>query len=81
MSATAVQFLHLADLVYHVRGPSRDGAVVEILLERADRILATDGGRDCDRALTGAEVDLLLAGDPPNGAAGSGPAPGLRESR
>jgi hypothetical protein len=36
---------------------------VEILLERADRILAADGGRDCKRALTDAAIDLLLAGD------------------
>lgn len=72
MSATAAQVLRLSDLVHHVRGPSRDGAVVEILLERADRVLATDGGRDCDRPLTGAEVDLLLAGEPRNG---TGPRP------
>lgn len=68
MSATAAQALRLADLVYHVQGPSCDSAVVEILLERAARMLATDGGRDCEHRLTGAEVDLLLAGDPPTGA-------------
>ena len=56
----------LSDLVRHVRGSSHeDGPIVDILLERADRILAADGGRDCKRALTNAEVDLLLAGDEP----------------
>ena len=57
--------LRLADLVRHVRGASPNGAVVDILLERADHILAADGGRDCKRVLTDAEVDLLLAGDQP----------------
>jgi len=42
---------------------------VEILLERADRILAADGGRNCKRVLTDAELDLLLAGGEPKGAA------------
>ena len=54
---------YLSNLVRHVRGSSPDGPVVEILLERADRILAADGGRDCKRALTDAAIDLLLAGD------------------
>ena len=57
--------LHLADLVRHVRGASPDGPVVDILLERAERILAKDGGRDCRRVLTDAEIDLLLSGDAP----------------
>jgi len=61
--------MRLADLVRHVRGASRDGPVVEILLERADRILAAYGGRDCKRVLSDAEIDLLLAGDEPKDAA------------
>jgi len=61
--------VRLADLVRHVRGSSPDVAVVEILLERADRILAADGGRHCERVLTNAEIDLLLAGGDPQGAA------------
>ena len=60
--------LRLADLVRHVRGTSPNGSVVDILLERADRILATDGGRDCKGVLTDAEIDLLFAGDEPKGA-------------
>ena len=40
---------------------------VGILLDRADRILAKDGGRNCKRVLKHAEVDLLLAGDEPAG--------------
>ena len=46
-----------------------DGVLVEILLKRADHILAPDGGRDCARVLTDLEIDLLLAGDPPKDAA------------
>jgi len=42
---------------------------VDILLERADSILVADGGRDCMRVLTDAEIDLLLAGDEPKDAA------------
>jgi hypothetical protein len=58
---------HLADLVREIaRG---DDALAEILWERADRILAKDCGRECNRALTDAEIDLLLAGDEPEGAA------------
>ena len=41
--------LRLADLVRHVRGTSPNGSVVDILLERADLVLATDGGRACAR--------------------------------
>jgi len=63
MSVVAAESLRLADLVRHVRGASPNGSVVDILLERADRILAKDGGRDCKRMLTDAEIDLLLAGD------------------
>ncbi|HTF32471.1 MAG TPA: hypothetical protein VK714_02085 [Myxococcota bacterium] len=69
MSVVAAEALRLIDLVRHVRGSSPDGAVVDILLERADRLLAADGGRDCKRVLTDAEVDLLLAGDDPKDAA------------
>ena len=68
MSVVAAEALRLADLVRHVRGASHDGPVVDILLERADRILAKDGGRDCKRVLTDAEIDLLLAGDEPKDA-------------
>lgn len=54
----------LDDLVRHLRGDSQDdGVLVEILLKRAGRILARDGGRNCRRVLTDAEIDLLLAGD------------------
>ena len=60
--------MRLADLMRHVRSSSEEnGPVVEILLERADRILAKDGGRNCKRVLTDAEIDLLLAGDEPKG--------------
>ena len=45
-----------------------DGPLAEILRERADRILAVDGGRECKRALTDEEIDLLLAGDEPKDA-------------
>jgi hypothetical protein len=70
--------LRLADLVRHVQGALPDGPVVDILLKRADRILAKDGGRDCKRVLTDAEVDLVLAGDEPvEEAAWTGPAPEL----
>jgi hypothetical protein len=40
-----------------------DAALAEILWERADRILTKDGGRQCKRPLTSAEIDLLLAGE------------------
>jgi hypothetical protein len=58
-------------LVRHVRSSSNEnGPILDILLERADRILAKDGGRKCKRVLlTDEEVDLLLAGDEPEGAA------------
>ncbi|HME68799.1 MAG TPA: hypothetical protein VKM54_02920, partial [Myxococcota bacterium] len=69
LSVVVTEALRLADLVRHVPGASRDGPVVEILLERADRILAKDGSRDCKRVLIDAEIDLLLAGDEPEGAA------------
>ena len=70
MSAAAAEALRLADLVRHVRGSSHEnGPIVDILLERADRILAKDGGRHCRRVLTDAEIDLLLAGDGPKDAA------------
>lgn len=61
--------MSLDDLV-SVIGSSHNGApLVEFLLERADRIPAADSGRECTRALTDAEVNLLLAGDGPEGAA------------
>ena len=60
---------YLTDLVRTVGGVPFDAHLVEILLERADRILAKDGGRYCKRALSDAEIDLLLAGDQPEGAA------------
>ncbi|HME69106.1 MAG TPA: hypothetical protein VKM54_04475 [Myxococcota bacterium] len=67
---TAAEVVHLADLVRHVRRSSNEnGPIVDILLERADRMLAKDGGRKCKRVLTDEEVDLLLAGDEPEGAA------------
>jgi hypothetical protein len=69
MSVVAAEALRLADLVRHVRGTSPEGPVVDILLERADRILAADGGRACKRVLTDAEIDLLLAGNHPEDAA------------
>jgi len=70
MSVTAAEGVHLADLVRHVRGSSNEnGPIVDILLERADRMLAKDGGRKCKRVLTDEEVDLPLAGDEPEGAA------------
>jgi hypothetical protein len=70
MNVTAAEAVHLADLVRHVRSSSNEnGPIVDILLERADRILAKDGGRKCKRVLTDEEVDLLLAGDEPEGAA------------
>ena len=56
----AADALRLNDLVRIVGGVPFDGKLVEILLERADRALAGDGGRDCKRALTEAEVDILL---------------------
>jgi len=52
---------HLGDLV-RMLAPD-GGPLAEIILERADRILAKDGGRECKRRLTDEEVDLLLAGD------------------
>jgi hypothetical protein len=60
---------HLSDIVRTVGGSPFDPDLVEIFLERADRILAADGGRDCKRVLTDAEIDLLLAGDEPKDAA------------
>ena len=61
---TTAEGLRVADLVRHVRTSlEEDGPFVEILLERADRILVADGGRTCTRILTNEEVDLLLAGD------------------
>ena len=60
----------LDDRVRHLRGASQeDGPLVEILLKRAGRILARDGGRNCRRVLTDAEIDLLLAGDQPESVA------------
>jgi hypothetical protein len=61
--------LRLADLVRLVQGGLPNGPVVDILLERADRILAKDGGRDCKRVLSDEEIDLLLAGNKPKDAA------------
>jgi hypothetical protein len=58
---------HLPDLVHQVAQDDR--ALAEILWERADRILARDGGRECKRILTDAEIDLLLAGGEPKDAA------------
>jgi hypothetical protein len=55
--------MRLTDLVRTVGGVPFDLHLVEILLERADRILAADGGRDCKRVLTCAEIDQLLACD------------------
>ncbi len=69
ISVVAAKAVHLADLVRLVQGGLPDGPVVDILLERADRILAADGGRNCKRVLTEAEIDLLLAGDAPKDAA------------
>ncbi len=55
MSVVVAEALRLADVVRHVRGSSQEnGPVVDILLERADRILAADGGRNCKRPLTDA---------------------------
>ena len=51
----------LNDLV-HLVAPE-GGPLVGILLERADRVLAKEGGRTCERPLTDVEIDLLLAGD------------------
>jgi hypothetical protein len=66
---TPVKAMRLTDLVRHVRGSSHENSpIVDILLERADRILAKDG-RHCKRVLTDAEIDLLLAGDEPRDAA------------
>ncbi|HTF32103.1 MAG TPA: hypothetical protein VK714_00195 [Myxococcota bacterium] len=62
MSVVASEALRLADLVRLVQGGLPNGPVVEILLERADRILAADGGRDCKRVLTDAEIDLFACG-------------------
>jgi hypothetical protein len=57
----------LDDLVRTVKGTSQDDSpLVEILLMRAD----TDGGRACNRVLTDAEIDRLLAGDEPEGGSG-----------
>ena len=46
-----------------------DGLLAEIILERADRILTKDGGRQCERPLTHAEIDSLPACDDPQDAA------------
>ncbi|HTF34305.1 MAG TPA: hypothetical protein VK714_11490 [Myxococcota bacterium] len=67
----------LSDLVRTVGGSPFDADLVEILLERADRILTSDGGRECTRVLTDVEIDLLLAGDEPDGRHMTGPAPEL----
>jgi hypothetical protein len=67
-SVVAVEALRLSDLVRTVGGFPLDAQLVEILLERADRILAADGGRHCERVLTDAEIDLLLAGEEPGSA-------------
>jgi len=48
----------LADLIWHVAPDN--GPLAEILRERADRILAKDGGRLCERLFTDAEIDLPL---------------------
>src|SRR5271166_5244306 len=57
----ARETLRLADLVRHARSSSdENGPIVDILLERADRILAKDGGRNCKRVLTDAEIDCCL---------------------
>ncbi|HBZ72152.1 MAG TPA: hypothetical protein DEP35_21450 [Deltaproteobacteria bacterium] len=64
-----IEPLHLSDLIRTVGGLPLDVQLVEILLERADRILAKDGGRDCKRVLTDAEIDSLLAGDGPESVA------------
>jgi len=56
---------HLSDLVDAVGGFPGDTELVEILLRRADRLLAMDSGRDCQRVLTDAEIDSLLTGDDP----------------
>jgi hypothetical protein len=69
VSVVAAEARSLADLVRHIQCSLPDGPVVDILLERADRILAKDGGRDCDRVLTDAEIDQLLAGNEPMDAA------------
>jgi hypothetical protein len=62
---TASDKRYLSDLVHTVGGDPFDAHLVEILLERADHILAKDGGRHCKRAVTEAEIDVLLAGDEP----------------
>ena len=67
--STSADRRYLCDLVTTVGGVPFDAHLVEILLERAGRILAADGGRNCKRALTEGEIDLLLAGDQPGGAA------------
>jgi hypothetical protein len=66
MSVVVTEAMRLADLVRHFRGASPDGPVVDILFEP---VLAKDGGRDCKRVLTDAEIDLLLPSDDPEGAA------------
>lgn len=65
MSVVVTEVLRLADLVRTVGGIPFDARLAEILLERADRILAADGGRACKRALTDTEIDLMLAGEEP----------------
>jgi hypothetical protein len=61
--------VRLDDLVRHIRGAARGSSIADILLERADKVLAADGGRDCARVLTDVEIDQLLAGDEPKDAA------------
>jgi hypothetical protein len=57
MSVSRSRARHLFDLL------PDDGPLAEIIRERADHILAKDGGRQCERPLTDAEIDSLLAGD------------------
>ena len=60
---------HRSDIVRSVGGVPFDAHLAEILLERADRVLAADGGRGCERVLTEVEIDRLLAEDEPEEAA------------
>ena len=62
----------LSDLVRHVRGSSHMALSLTSCLSAPTafwRPMAADGGRDCKRVLTDAEIDLLLAGDEPKDAA------------
>jgi len=68
LSVVAAEALRLADLVRTVGGVPFDAYLAEMLLERADRILAKDGRRDCKRVLIDEEIDVLLAGDEPEDA-------------